>query len=69
MKAGSGTRAGATILVIEDDQSVRASLASALTRLNFRVVPANGPDEGVERFHSASPDLVIIDIHLPEANS
>lgn len=69
MNAGSVSRGAATILVIEDDQLVRATIATALTRLNFRVVPANGPEEGVERFHSASPDLVIVDIHLPQADS
>jgi len=69
MKAGGGTRPDATLLVIEDDTAVRATLADALTRLNFRVVPANSPEEGIERFHSASPDLVIIDIHLPQADS
>jgi len=69
MKEGDCARPGATILVIEDDKAVRVTLAQALTRLNFRVVPANGLEDGVERFHSSSPDLVIIDIHLPQADS
>ena len=69
MKSGNSLRSGVTILVIEDDQAVRAPVASALTRLNFRVVLASNPDEGIDRFHSACPDLVIIDIHLPEADS
>ncbi len=69
MMSGNSARPGVTILVIEDDQAVRAPVASALALLNFRVVLASNPDEGIERFHSACPDLVIIDIHLPEANS
>ncbi len=58
-----------TILVIEDDAAVRGAIASALTSQGHRVVLAHGPDEAIERFHSASPDLVIIDIHLPQADS
>lgn len=58
-----------TILVVEDNAAVRAAIAGALTGQGHRVVLANGPDEAIERFHSASPDLVIIDIHLPRADS
>jgi phosphoserine phosphatase RsbU/P len=58
-----------TILVIEDDAAVRTAIAGALTSRGHRVVLANGPEEAIERFHSASPDLVIIDIHLPRADS
>lgn len=69
MKSGNSFRPGVTILVIEDDQVVRASIATALAALNYRVVLANGPQEGINCFHSASPDLVIFDIHLPETDS
>ncbi len=58
-----------TILVVEDDAAVRTAIAGALIGQGHRVVLANGPDEAIERFHSASPDLVIIDIHLPRADS
>jgi sigma-B regulation protein RsbU (phosphoserine phosphatase) len=57
------------ILVIEDDVAVRANIAEILTARGHRVVLANGPIEAIERFHSASPDLVIMDIHLPQADS
>jgi serine phosphatase RsbU (regulator of sigma subunit) len=58
-----------TILVVEDDAAVRAGIAGSLTNSGHRVVLANGPDEAIDRFHSASPDLVIVDIHLPQADS
>src|SRR5690606_35831392 len=65
-----GTKAQAvSILVVEDDLSVRAGIAGALTQLGHRVVLADGAVEAIERFHSASPDLVIIDIHLPQDDS
>jgi serine phosphatase RsbU (regulator of sigma subunit) len=58
-----------TILVIEDDQSIREQLAASLQTLGMHVVLARHPEEGMEKFHSASPDLVLIDIHLPQASS
>lgn len=57
------------ILVIDNDEAVRGSITAALTRVQCRVVLADNPEQGIERFHSASPDLVIINIHLPEASS
>jgi serine phosphatase RsbU (regulator of sigma subunit) len=69
MKPDTGKEKVVTILVIEDDAALCASLAAVLGSRNYRVVLASGPDEGIERFHSASPDLVIIDIHQPQADS
>lgn len=65
-----GSKAQAvSILVVEDDAAVRASIAGALSKQGHRVVLANGTVEAIERFHSASPDLVIIDIHMPQDDS
>src|SRR5688572_2957632 len=58
-----------TILVIDNDAVVRGSITAALSNIHCRVVLADNPEQGIERFHSASPDLVIINIHLPEADS
>jgi sigma-B regulation protein RsbU (phosphoserine phosphatase) len=58
-----------TILVIDNDAVVRGSITAALTKIHCRVVLADNPTQGIERFHSACPDLVIINIHLPEASS
>jgi sigma-B regulation protein RsbU (phosphoserine phosphatase) len=69
-KVEVGSKAQAvTILVVEDDAAVRTSIAGVLSGSGHRVVLANGPTEAIDRFHSASPDLVIIDIHLPQADS
>ena len=58
----------ATILVIEDDDGVRATIITALRSLDYHVVLARTPQEGLERFHSSSPGLVIFDIHPPAAD-
>jgi phosphoserine phosphatase RsbU/P len=69
MKSGIRARDHATILVIEDDDTVCATITGALRNLDFHVVLARTPAEGLERFHSASPELVIYDIHTPESDN
>jgi sigma-B regulation protein RsbU (phosphoserine phosphatase) len=56
------------ILVIDGDEAVRAWLTPTLGNLQLRVVLARDTVEGLERFHSACPDLVIINIDLPDAS-
>jgi sigma-B regulation protein RsbU (phosphoserine phosphatase) len=69
MKAGKSLRTDIIVLVIDDDEAVRSAITAALGRLNLHVVHASDHDEGLERFHSACPDLVIINIHMPETDS
>jgi serine phosphatase RsbU (regulator of sigma subunit) len=69
MKSGNSISSDLTILVIEDDRATQQQLATFLQNLGMRVVLACHPEEGMEKFHSASPDLVLIDIHLPKASS
>jgi phosphoserine phosphatase RsbU/P len=68
MKSGIRLSDDATILVIEDDDAVRATITTALRNLDYHVVLARTPQEGLERFHAASPELVIYDIHTPAAD-
>ncbi|WP_019405844.1 two-component system response regulator RssB [Stutzerimonas stutzeri] len=56
----------ATLLIIDDDDVVRASLAAYLDDSGFRVLQAaNGP-QGMELFESKQPDLVICDLRMPQ---
>ena len=56
----------ATLLIIDDDDVVRASLAAYLDDSGFRVLQAaNGP-QGMELFESEQPDLVICDLRMPQ---
>jgi sigma-B regulation protein RsbU (phosphoserine phosphatase) len=68
MKSGIRLSDDATILVIEDDAAVRATITTALLNLDFHAVLAATPQEGLERFHASSPELVIYDIHTPGAD-
>jgi DNA-binding response OmpR family regulator len=53
-----------TILVIDDQDDVRALLAFALKDAGYRVVEAaNGPG-GLAAYHAHQPDLILLDIGL-----
>jgi DNA-binding response OmpR family regulator len=56
----------ATILLVDDDPSVRRTLTLALERIGHRVVPAENGREGGSRAREGGIDLAIVDIHMPE---
>ena len=53
------------ILLVEDDPSIREVTALGLQAAGFDVVTAADGPEGLERFHSGAPDLVLLDVMLP----
>jgi two-component system response regulator RegX3 len=55
-----------TILVVEDEPTLREALAEALEADGFRAIQAGDGREALERFHADSPDLVLLDLMLPE---
>lgn len=56
------------ILVIEDDESVRAGLVDGLTMEGYDVIFREDGESGVEAFLSEKPDLVILDVMMPRLN-
>ncbi len=55
-----------TILVVEDEPTLRETLAEALEADGFRTVQAGDGRAALERFRSDQPDLVLLDLMLPE---
>jgi two-component system response regulator RegX3 len=55
-----------TILVVEDEPTLRETLAEALEADGFRTVQAGDGRLALERFHAERPDLVLLDLMLPE---
>jgi two-component system response regulator RegX3 len=55
-----------TILVVEDEPTLRETLAEALEAEGFRVVQASDGRAALERFRADEPDLVLLDLMLPE---
>ncbi len=56
----------ATILVIEDDQRIRETLASRLAEAGHVVETSATAFDGLERMTSAPPSVVVLDLGLPD---
>jgi two-component system response regulator RegX3 len=55
-----------TILVVEDETTLRETLADALEVEGFRVIAAADGQAALTRFRSDRPDLILLDLMLPE---
>jgi len=56
----------ATILLVDDEESVQKLLTYPLERDGYRVVQARDGDEALARFDAESVDLVVLDVMLPK---
>ncbi|MGD0437529.1 MAG: response regulator, partial [Bryobacteraceae bacterium] len=54
-----------TILVIDDDESLRDTIGIMLEQEGFTPVLASDGKTGFERALSVKPDLMIVDLRLP----
>jgi DNA-binding response OmpR family regulator len=57
-----------TILVIDDDKKLNQLLKDFLGDFGFQTLTATHPAEGLTKLRQKSPDLVILDVMLPEMN-
>ncbi len=57
-----------TILVIEDERSISNFICRALTANDYKAIPAFRGKEGMSLFFSHSPDLVLLDLGLPDTD-
>lgn len=55
-----------TILAIDDEEPVRQSIVGFLEDCNYRVLGAESGREGLKIFHDKQPDLVLVDLRMPE---
>ena len=58
----------ATILIIDDEEGVRALLRTTLEAAGYAVTEATNGRQGLERYRHSPTDLVITDIAMPELN-
>jgi DNA-binding NtrC family response regulator len=56
-----------TVLLIDDDADVTRALELYFDRLGFEVASAATAEAGVEAFDRLRPDVVVLDLHLPDA--
>src|SRR5204863_6461629 len=57
-----------TLLVIDDEQNILYAFKQSFRAPAFTVLTASSAAEGLEMFTQARPDVVLLDIHLPDAS-
>ena len=56
------------ILVVEDDKGISEYLIPELNHEGFETVVASTGRQGIEMFQKENPDLILLDVMLPELN-
>jgi signal transduction histidine kinase len=59
---------GARILVVDDDPLARRSVRAMLERAYYQVITASGGAEALAMLQEAKPDLVLLDIQMPDVD-
>lgn len=65
-KGGDPTMA--TILIVDDEENVRNYIRRILTAANYQVYTARGGRLGVAMARLTRPDLILLDIRMPDIN-
>ncbi len=60
------TEPGLRVLVVDDEPPIRRFLRTALTAHDFTVLEASTGEEGLQAAASQHPDLIILDLGLPD---
>ena len=58
-------RGSGTVLLVDDEETVRAIGSEMLRELGFEVVTAGDGREALDRYREQRPDLVILDLTMP----
>ncbi|MGE5235381.1 MAG: response regulator [Acidobacteriota bacterium] len=57
----------AKILIVDDDRDLVATLRLVLESGGYRVVTAHDAEEGMARIEQDRPDLILLDVMMPDA--
>ncbi len=58
----------ALILVVDDSATMMSATSRMLTAAGHEVIQATGGNEGVEKASSGKPDLILMDVVMPDLN-
>lgn len=61
-------RTAKTILIVDDEEDLRQSIADALESEGYRVVSAADGREGIAEAVTFTPDLILVDYRMPEVD-
>ena len=56
------------VLIIDDEADIRFLLERGLTNNNYQVKVAENLVQGIDKFNTISPDIIVLDVNLPDGN-
>lgn len=56
------------VLIIEDEKNIQTFVGKILKKQDYRVLYADCGKEGLNLIHSQCPDVIILDLGLPDMN-
>ena len=56
------------IILIEDDENLRRGISFYLEQEGYEVIVINRVQGSIEKIRKSSPDLIILDVTLPDGN-
>jgi excisionase family DNA binding protein len=65
---GGTAKAGPVILLVDDDEKVRELVRVNLEFEGYTVREAGGADEGLAAIEDARPDLILLDVMMPQVD-
>lgn len=54
------------ILIVDDELHIRRLIHAALARSDYAIVEAENAREAIERLHAERPDIILLDLGLPD---
>lgn len=63
-----GDKTEKTILVVEDDADMNELMCTVLEEAGYRTISVSNGEHGIESVKTNKPDLVLLDIELPQMN-
>ncbi len=57
-----------TIMIVEDDRQIQDFIAYSLAEEGYGVVSAYGVEEAMRKFRSKNPDIMVLDLGLPDGD-
>jgi CheY-like chemotaxis protein len=64
----SGARSVSRVLIVDDDHKAVELLATYIQAPNYQVLRAHGGQEGIEAARRELPDLIVLDLMMPEVS-